>query len=124
MSSRCRKGVGSQAVVAAALALALSIAIAGCRQDQTPSERQAPPGGDRMEGVRQVTLRPGHTSPTFAASPNPLGGNPEVLKDGERLYKWMNCVGCHFEGGGGIGPGTWSPAVAGRSAVPGDSLPL
>jgi cytochrome c oxidase cbb3-type subunit 3 len=26
------------------------------------------------------------------------------IAQGEQLYHWMNCSGCHFNGGGGIGP--------------------
>lgn len=27
-----------------------------------------------------------------------------ALNEGRRLYTWFNCEGCHFLGGGGIGP--------------------
>jgi len=27
-----------------------------------------------------------------------------TISEGERLYNYYNCVGCHFHGGGGIGP--------------------
>jgi cytochrome c oxidase cbb3-type subunit 3 len=30
--------------------------------------------------------------------------NAYALSQGQRLYQAMNCVGCHFHGGGGIGP--------------------
>jgi cytochrome c oxidase cbb3-type subunit 3 len=26
------------------------------------------------------------------------------VSEGQRLYQWFNCHGCHFNGGGGIGP--------------------
>ncbi|PYQ34932.1 MAG: hypothetical protein DMF54_07015 [Acidobacteria bacterium] len=26
------------------------------------------------------------------------------MTEGQRLYNWYNCSGCHFRGGGGIGP--------------------
>jgi cytochrome c oxidase cbb3-type subunit III len=26
------------------------------------------------------------------------------VQQGKRLYSWMNCVGCHSHGGGGMGP--------------------
>ena len=36
---------------------------------------------------------------------NPLDEDPNAAADGERLYLWMNCAGCHgVKGGGGIGP--------------------
>ena len=30
--------------------------------------------------------------------------NAYALSAGQKLYNQMNCVGCHFHGGGGIGP--------------------
>lgn len=40
-----------------------------------------------------------------ASMRNPYEGNAWALGDGERLYGWFNCDGCHGpEGGGGIGP--------------------
>jgi cytochrome c oxidase cbb3-type subunit 3 len=30
--------------------------------------------------------------------------NSFQLAQGQRLYGWMNCVGCHAHGGGGMGP--------------------
>jgi cytochrome c oxidase cbb3-type subunit 3 len=26
-----------------------------------------------------------------------------AISEGQRLYNWMNCSGCHFHGGGGMG---------------------
>ena len=31
-------------------------------------------------------------------------GNAYRISAGSRLYRWYNCSGCHFNGGGGIGP--------------------
>ncbi|MFC3067683.1 c-type cytochrome [Phenylobacterium soli] len=31
-------------------------------------------------------------------------GNAFHIANGQRYFKWFNCVGCHFNGGGGIGP--------------------
>ncbi|MCA1652876.1 MAG: cytochrome c [Sphingomicrobium sp.] len=30
--------------------------------------------------------------------------NANALAEGQRLFSWMNCVGCHSHGGGGMGP--------------------
>jgi cytochrome c oxidase cbb3-type subunit III len=35
---------------------------------------------------------------------NAFGGNAYHLAQGQRLYGWMNCAGCHAHGGGGMGP--------------------
>ena len=37
--------------------------------------------------------------PAFA-----FGSNAYHLAQGQRLYVWMNCAGCHAHGGGGMGP--------------------
>lgn len=81
-----------------------AIFITACTTEPPAAERQAPPSGDRQAGVRQVTLVPGIPSGGTLPRTNPLGSGAETLRDGERLYHWMNCAGCHFGGGGGIGP--------------------
>jgi len=35
---------------------------------------------------------------------NPYEGNAYAISQGQQLYEQYNCVGCHFHGGGGIGP--------------------
>lgn len=36
---------------------------------------------------------------------NPLGSSPAVVAEGKRLFRSMNCAGCHgYTGGGGMGP--------------------
>jgi len=35
---------------------------------------------------------------------NVIAGNAFHLAQGQRLYAWMNCSGCHAHGGGGMGP--------------------
>jgi cytochrome c oxidase cbb3-type subunit 3 len=31
-------------------------------------------------------------------------GNAYAISEGKRLFEWMNCTGCHSNGGGGSGP--------------------
>jgi cytochrome c oxidase cbb3-type subunit III len=39
------------------------------------------------------------------ASPNnPYEGNAYAISQGQKLFEQYNCAGCHFHGGGGIGP--------------------
>jgi cytochrome c oxidase cbb3-type subunit 3 len=35
---------------------------------------------------------------------NPLHGTAFDISEGQRLFNWYNCSGCHANGGGGIGP--------------------
>jgi cytochrome c oxidase cbb3-type subunit 3 len=50
-------------------------------------------------------LRPGGAP---APTPDPRDkiylSNAYHIGQGQRLYRWFNCNGCHFNGGGGIGP--------------------
>jgi cytochrome c oxidase cbb3-type subunit 3 len=40
-----------------------------------------------------------------APARNPYEGDGTALAEGQRLYTWFNCAGCHGgKGGGGIGP--------------------
>ena len=61
-------------------------------------------GGERPAGAGPAgLLQPGAPLPKQAAS-GPYEGNAWAISQGERLYEQYNCVGCHFHGGGGIGP--------------------
>jgi cytochrome c oxidase cbb3-type subunit 3 len=64
-----------------------SPAVAGVLGD-AGAESTLHPGGER---VRQVVR-------------NPYEGNAYAISEGQRLYNWYNCSGCHANGGGGIGP--------------------
>jgi cytochrome c oxidase cbb3-type subunit 3 len=61
-----------------------------------PVSAQPPrvPGSALIPGgaAREVTLH------------NPYWRDPDAIRDGERLYGWYNCSGCHAGGGGGMGP--------------------
>ena len=43
-------------------------------------------------------------SSSKSASRNPYAGNAWGVAEGKRLYTQYNCVGCHANGGGGMGP--------------------
>jgi cytochrome c oxidase cbb3-type subunit III len=74
-----------------------------------------PPVRDTASGVRSIGAH------------NPYAGNAYAVQDGYRLYRWMNCIGCHGEGGGSIGPTLWddswihggSPAEIAESIIRG-----
>jgi cytochrome c oxidase cbb3-type subunit 3 len=53
--------------------------------------------------ARQSELQPGGSQPQPMA-PNPASGSAYEISEGQRLYQWYNCVGCHANGGGAIGP--------------------
>jgi cytochrome c oxidase cbb3-type subunit 3 len=66
---------------------------------------QDTPPGVRVDTISQSPLRPG--PPTDEAPPPPpsfYDENAFTVSEGQRLFGWYNCVGCHAHGGGGIGP--------------------
>ena len=56
------------------------------------------------DAARQSTLRPGGPVGPDSVVNNPYNGSAYDISEGQRLYDWYNCSGCHFAGGGGIGP--------------------
>ena len=53
-----------------------------------------------------VPLAPGGGAPVWEKSPNAekFAGDAEAIAAGKQLFMAMNCVGCHANGGGGMGP--------------------
>lgn len=94
-------------------ALCVALALAGCkRHEKKPSAghvTQAEDPRDPGERVRPGPLAPGPEAFRARGLPihNPYEGDAKAVQEGRRLYAWMNCKGCHGEGGGGIGPTLW-----------------
>ena len=107
MSSRCRDAA------VAALAAAGMLLAAGCEREHREL-RTPPSGASATPAIRVGSLVPGPPgvppdsitlNPDAAAdSTSPYEENADAISEGKRLYSWMNCVGCHGEGGGAIGP--------------------
>ena len=83
MSSRSRN---SLALIAAA------VAVCGCDREERHS-RGKPLGETVPAGAVGTEVR--------AAA---YEDNAYAIAQGQRLFSWMNCVGCHAHGGGGMGP--------------------
>jgi cytochrome c oxidase cbb3-type subunit III len=77
-------------------------ALLACEREERQF-RELPAATERASGHRISDLVPGPVTPD-AAVRDPYAANAYGLQEGQRLYEWMNCVGCHFHGGGGIGP--------------------
>ena len=43
------------------------------------------------------------TLPPLDARAKSYERNASAIAEGQRRYNWMNCAGCHFHGGGGMG---------------------
>lgn len=90
----CRFGIRALLVMLMAMPVAC---------DRRPREDASAPAAAPPDAVRQVDLVPGGAAPPVVRV-NPFEGDAHALAEGQRLYDWMNCSGCHFAGGGGIGP--------------------
>jgi cytochrome c oxidase cbb3-type subunit 3 len=69
-------------------------------------ERRSPPPASLSAlatGTMQSEISPGKALEP-RSTVNPYGDNAYAMNEGKRLYTWFNCVGCHFHGGGGMGP--------------------
>ena len=83
-------------------AFTLLVCLGACKREERGFRVTPPPSG-RVQTVRLTELQPGPAQ-TPEVTVNEYEQNAYALSEGKRLYEQMNCVGCHFHGGGGIGP--------------------
>jgi cytochrome c oxidase cbb3-type subunit 3 len=83
------------------VAILLLLAAVGCERERR--DFKVPNGDQLTASTRLTSLQPGSPSPP-QSSDNPFHGNAYALSEGKRLYSAYNCVGCHAQGGGAIGP--------------------
>jgi cytochrome c oxidase cbb3-type subunit III len=95
MSSRFR----SSRAAAAVILLALPWGAALGQETSLPVTENGP------NFVATSTLFPGGgAAPAEDPHVKQYEGNPQHVAEGGRLFEWYNCSGCHFHGGGGMGP--------------------
>jgi cytochrome c oxidase cbb3-type subunit 3 len=79
------------------------LALSGCQREK----RNVRPSPTRLaifsDAAPESTLQPGGARPAPTVS-NPYHGTAYDISEGQRLFDWYNCSGCHAHGGGGIGP--------------------
>jgi cytochrome c oxidase cbb3-type subunit 3 len=92
MSSRCR----------IELVLAALLALAGCHKQ----EQAVLPLAQGPDAVPVSALIPagGALPKDLSHRAMPYYDNADAVMKGKQLYNAMNCVGCHANGGGAIGP--------------------
>jgi cytochrome c oxidase cbb3-type subunit 3 len=84
---------------------ALAVILAACEREQREF-RPNPVADETEQQITQSSLSPGPGAPIEAENNkgDQYVDNAYHVSEGKRLYTWMNCQGCHFNGGGGIGP--------------------
>jgi cytochrome c oxidase cbb3-type subunit III len=85
-----------------ALALALALMLGGCEREEREF-RPPPAAAAREQTIALSTLQAGGRSEAILA-PNDYEESAYAVAEGQRLYRWYNCNGCHANGGGGMGP--------------------
>jgi cytochrome c oxidase cbb3-type subunit 3 len=81
--------------------LLLLVACQREKHDIRPSPTQLAIYGD---AAKQSDLRPGGPIGPEPVVKNPYTSSGYDISEGQRLFNWYNCSGCHANGGGGIGP--------------------
>jgi cytochrome c oxidase cbb3-type subunit 3 len=84
------------------IAAAAVAAFTSCEREERRF-REMPAAAGRRNTERLVTLVPGPYTPDVRVK-NPYERNAFAISEGKRLFTWYNCVGCHANGGGGMGP--------------------
>ena len=81
----------------------LALLAAACHRE-TRSLQPTAQASARPLPVRVSGLQPGPKQLGASALDNPYEGNAYAINQGQHLFEKYNCSGCHFHGGGGIGP--------------------
>ena len=81
----------------------LALLAAACHREQRSLQPTAQEAARPMP-VRVSGLQPGPKQLGVSAINNPYEGNAYAISQGQQLFEKYNCAGCHFHGGGGIGP--------------------
>ena len=90
------------AALRAGRVLAALLALGACNREDRPLKSGAETG---PRGVTLTQLQPGAPAPARSdPRAQEYEGNALHISNGQTYYKWFNCAGCHFNGGGGIGP--------------------
>ena len=83
-------------------AVLLLVATSACEREDRQF-RNWPPAAGAASVVRESPLQPGPPTPNPPVHVE-YANNAWAVSQGQQLYNQFNCSGCHFQGGGGIGP--------------------
>jgi cytochrome c oxidase cbb3-type subunit III len=98
------------AVVARLRPIAVAAVLAVAANNAGAQQHTAPGAGRGPNEVSVTSLFPNGATPPRPrdAIGKRFEGNKLAIADGEQLFNQMNCTGCHFNGGGGMGPALMS----------------
>lgn len=82
--------------------LVIGAGMAACKREEREF-RAEPAPAEASEPISLSSLYPGGANPPPPRHSD-YDENAYHVAEGKRLFTWFNCTGCHFHGGGGIGP--------------------
>jgi cytochrome c oxidase cbb3-type subunit III len=86
-----------------ATATVILVLTSACKREERPFE-QLPKTATRTLPVTETALHPGGVAAPATGQESPFRENAWGISEGKRLFTAYNCVGCHANGGGGMGP--------------------
>ena len=90
-----------RALVCCAWAIFAAVLFVSCARERREPKPQPPAA--RLDTITEVDLSPGAPAPT-PPTKNRMEESAYEINQGKQLFDQYNCTGCHFHGGGGIGP--------------------
>jgi cytochrome c oxidase cbb3-type subunit 3 len=90
------------ALVLCGSSIVAGLALGGCKREERRFT-EWPPTASTEGAVREVELQPGPPVARVAIR-SAYEQNAYAVAQGKQLFSQFNCTGCHFHGGGGIGP--------------------
>jgi cytochrome c oxidase cbb3-type subunit 3 len=85
--------------------VAVAVVLFGCKREERSFHGLEPAAASLSKPrVREIDLVPGGSAVPRDSVANPYEENAYGISQGKTLYNQYNCSGCHFQGGGGIGP--------------------
>ena len=95
-------------IVFFAAMLAAALALAACDREERKLSHESTPADLTPATQRVGDIQPGAPGPGLTETQTTRSfdaGNAWEMAQGERLFGWYNCAGCHGRnGGGGMGP--------------------
>jgi cytochrome c oxidase cbb3-type subunit III len=89
------------------LVAAVAMTAVGCAREERRFDKPAIPSNPIAQADGLATLRPGQPGPGMRSLASSGGYNESSayeVSQGKLLFRWFNCVGCHAQGGGAMGP--------------------
>ena len=103
MCSRFRERRAVTFLAALRMTVLAVLGTAACQREERNFSGMPPSATSTMPAARESGLQPGPSVRSTSIN-GPYEQNAYGVSQGKTLYNQFNCSGCHFQGGGGIGP--------------------